>query len=85
MFDQTNGPKSENSRFLLDSKCESCFGGSFHGYNPDRPRLNYSFDPFLCEITKLGSQDHIYNVDVYFVPRKRLRHIKGRVKCSLIA
>lgn len=68
MSDTTNGPKSENSCLLLNSRYVLMFGGCFQERKPYLPCASYSYDPLLYDVTKPGWQDYTYHINGYFVP-----------------
>ena len=69
MADTTNGPKSENSCLLLNSRYVLMFGGCYPEQNPYWPCLSYSFDPLLYDVTRPGWSDYTYHTNGYFVPQ----------------
>lgn len=67
--DSTNGPKSENSCLLLNSRYVLMFGGCYQDQNPYRPCMSYSYDPLLYDVTEPNWQPYIYHTTGYFVPQ----------------
>ena len=84
LSDTTNGPKSENSCLLLNSRYVLMFGGCFQDQNPHRPCMSYSYDPLLYDVTIPGWQNYIYHTNGYFVPQNVSDFIGGEYNTLLL-
>ncbi len=75
--DTTNGPKSENSCLLLNSRYVLMFGGCFQDQKPYQPCMSYSYDPLLYDVTEPSWQSYTYHTTGYFVPQNVSDVISG--------